>query len=86
MSDAPWYVYLVECSDGTLYTGVAKDVTARVAVHNEGRGAKYTRGRLPVRLVFSEPAISRGAALARELEIKAMPSSSKWRLAGLVKG
>jgi putative endonuclease len=44
-----WYVYIVRCADRTLYTGVAKDVAARVAVHNEGRGAKYTRARRPVR-------------------------------------
>jgi putative endonuclease len=72
-----WYVYIVRCADRTLYTGVAKDVPARVAVHNEGRGAKYTRARLPVRLVYSEEAPDRGAALKREHAIKALPRAAK---------
>lgn len=72
-----WYVYIVRCADRTLYTGVAKDVAARVAAHNAGRGAKYTRARLPVKLVHSEEAPDRGAALRREHAIKSLPRAAK---------
>jgi putative endonuclease len=72
-----WYVYIVRCADRTLYTGVAKDVTARVAAHNSGRGARYTRARLPVKLVHSEPAADRSAALKREHAIKRLSRAAK---------
>lgn len=72
-----WSVYLVECADASLYCGVSTDVEARVATHNEGKGARYTRARLPVQLVFSEAVGDRGDALRRELEIKALPTSRK---------
>jgi predicted GIY-YIG superfamily endonuclease len=64
-----------------LYTGVAKDVGARVAVHNAGRGAKYTRTRLPVKVVYEEPAADRSAALRREHAIKRLPRAAKLELA-----
>ena len=63
-------VYMVRCADGTLYTGFARDPAARVSVHNTGKGAKYTRSRLPVTLVYTEPCESRSAALKRECQIK----------------
>jgi len=66
----PWFLYVAECSDGTLYVGIAKCVEARIACHNSGRGAKYTRTRRPVRLVYSEKLVDVGAALRREREIK----------------
>ena len=72
-----WYVYIVRCADRTLYTGVAKDLAARVGAHNSGRGAKYTRSRLPVKLVYREPATDRGVALRREHEIKRMTRQAK---------
>jgi putative endonuclease len=72
-----WHVYIVRCSDRTLYTGVAKDLAARVAAHNAGRGAKYTRSRRPVRIVYREPAADRGQALKREHEIKRMTRAAK---------
>jgi predicted GIY-YIG superfamily endonuclease len=72
-----WHVYIVRCADRTLYTGVAKDVAARVAAHNARRGAKYTRTRLPVKLVYSEEVADRGAALRREYAIKALPRAAK---------
>lgn len=75
-----WRVYVVECADGSLYTGIARDVTARVAQHNEGAGARYTRSRLPVTLVHVEPAPDRSAALRREYEIKQMPAPRKRQL------
>ena len=80
MRDAPWHVYILECADSTLYTGVARDLTARVARHNAGQGARYTRGRGPVRLVYAEPATDRGAAQRREHAIKRLSAVAKRRL------
>lgn len=71
------FVYMVECSDGSLYTGWTTDVDARVAVHNSGSGAKYTRSRLPVKLVYSEEVEDRSAALKREAAIKKMTRTKK---------
>lgn len=79
--DATWRVYLAECADGTLYCGVATDVARRVAAHNAGKGARYTRGRRPVRLLWSEAQPTRGDALRRELAIKRLPRAAKLRLA-----
>ena len=64
------FVYIVQCTDGTLYTGWAKDVAARVKVHNAGRGARYTRTRRPVRLRYWERHPDRAAAMRRERQIK----------------
>lgn len=64
------YVYIVRCADGTLYTGYARNPAAREKAHNSGRGAKYTSGRRPVRLVYSERFRSIGRALRREHELK----------------
>lgn len=75
-----WHVYIVRCADSTLYTGVARDLPARVAAHNSGRGAKYTRGRGPVELVYRELAADRSAALRRELQIKRMAPEVKRKL------
>ena len=60
-----------------MYTGVAKDLPARIAAHNDGRGAKYTRQRLPVKLVYKEPAADRAAAQRRELQIKRLSRDDK---------
>jgi putative endonuclease len=78
-----WTVYIVRCNDASLYTGVAKDLTRRIEQHNAGTGAKYTRSRLPVTLVYSEEVADRGAALRREIEIKRLPAASKRRLAAI---
>jgi len=75
-----WYVYILRCADQSLYTGVATDLAARVGKHNDGKGAKYTRGRRPVKLVYHEPAANRGAALRREHAIKRMKTVEKRRL------
>lgn len=75
-----WHVYIVRCADGTLYTGVTTDVEMRVAVHNTGRGARYTRSRLPVALVYTERAGARGDALRREHQIKRLTRGRKHRL------
>lgn len=77
-----WFVYIVECRDGSLYTGIAKDVEARIAQHNGGPGgARYTRGRGPVRLIYREAAATRGDATRREAEIKRLPRAAKLALA-----
>ena len=76
----PWCVYMVRCSDGSLYTGSAADVTRRIALHNSGRGAKYTRGRRPVCEVYREPCGDRSAALRREAAIKRMTREQKLAL------
>ena len=79
---AKWSVYILRCADNTLYTGVATDLDARLAVHNAGKGAKYTRGRLPVKLVYREAVRGRSAALKREHAIKRLPRTAKRRLIG----
>lgn len=75
-----WFVYVVRCADRSLYTGVTTDAQARVAEHNRGRGARYTRTRRPVELVYVERAAGRGAALRREHEIKRMSAAGKRRM------
>ena len=75
-----WYVYIVQCVDDSLYTGIATDVERRVAEHNAGQGARYTRGRGPVTLVYHEMVKDRPAALRREYEIKKLRSSAKHNL------
>ncbi len=72
-----WTVYILRCGDGSLYTGIAKDVEGRVKQHSEGQGAAYTRTRLPVELVYRQEGMTRSEALIREAEIKAMPRSKK---------
>lgn len=75
-----WVVYVVECRDGTLYTGVARDLAARLRAHNAGKGARYTRGRRPVALRYWEPHATRGEAQRREAEIRRRPRGWKERL------
>ncbi|MFE8604912.1 GIY-YIG nuclease family protein [Archangium violaceum] len=76
---------MVCCRDGTLYTGATNNLERRVATHNKGRGAAYTRARLPVTLVWSEPAADRGAALRREAALKRLSRTEKLRLVGRVR-
>lgn len=71
------YVYILRCGDGTYYTGSTTDLTRRVAAHNEGRGAKYTRGRRPVQVVYWERADSWSQALRREAAIKRLTRAQK---------
>jgi putative endonuclease len=77
------YVYIVECSDGTLYTGYTTDVDRRVEEHNEGEGAKYTRGRTPVEVVLVEEYETRSDAMSREAEIKSLSREEKEELTNL---
>ena len=74
---ARWFVYVVRCRDGSLYTGISTDVAARVARHNAGLGARYTRARRPVELIYTERKRSRSTALRREAAIKALPRRHK---------
>lgn len=75
-----WWVYLLRCGDGSLYTGSTDDVERRLAVHQSGRGAKYTRSHLPVELVYREAAADRSAALRREAAVKRLSRAEKLRL------
>ena len=77
-----WFVYLLRCGDGTLYTGYTDDVDRRLTVHQSGKGAKYTRSRLPVTLVYREELPDKSAALRREAAIKKLSRSEKLRLIG----
>ncbi|MCF6209658.1 MAG: GIY-YIG nuclease family protein [Gammaproteobacteria bacterium] len=82
MSFANWFVYILRCADGSLYTGVATDLQRRLQEHNDGgaQGARYTRARRPVSLVYSESAESRSAACRREAAIKKLHKTDKERL------
>lgn len=77
-----WAVYVLECGDGSLYTGSSNDVGRRLATHASGKGARYTRSRLPVKLVFAEPVEDRSAALKREAALKKLSRSEKLALIG----
>ncbi len=76
------FVYLLECADGSFYTGYTTDVERRVAEHDAGEGAKYTRGRTPVELVHVEAFDSKSAAMAREYDVKQLSRRRKERLVG----
>lgn len=71
---------MLRCGDGSLYTGITNDLARRVETHQRGKGAAYTRSRLPVRLVFTEPALDRSQALRREAGIKKLQRAEKLRL------
>ena len=75
-----WFVYILRCKDDTLYTGSTTDLARRVKTHNGGKGAKYTRSRLPVELVYSEELPDKSAALRREAAIKKLPREKKLAL------
>ena len=85
MHSTGWSVYILRCSDGSLYTGATNNLEARVARHEAGKGAAYTRSRLPVELVFQEPAEDRSAALRREAALKRLTRAQKLALVGLVR-
>ena len=78
--DSVWYLYILRCGDGTLYTGITTDVEKRFLQHQSGKGAKYTRGRAPLELVYREECGSHSDALKRELAIKALPREEKQKL------
>ena len=75
-----WKLYILRCGDGSLYTGITTDVAKRLEVHRSGKGAKYTRGRGPLELVYVEECGDHSAALKRELEIKKLSREEKMKL------
>jgi len=75
-----WLCYILRCADGTFYCGITNDMDKRLAVHNAGEGAKYTRGRTPVRLAYHESCADKSTALKREMEIKRLPRAKKLAL------
>jgi len=75
-----WSVYILRCSDGTLYTGITNDLNKRIESHANGQGSKYTRSRLPVDLVYDEQAENRSEATQRELEIKKLSRKEKMKM------
>jgi predicted GIY-YIG superfamily endonuclease len=76
----PWLVYILRCSDGSLYTGITNDLPRRLKTHAAGRASRYTRSRLPVTLAYTEPKRSKSSALKREAAIKALRRPGKDRL------
>lgn len=76
----PWTLYILRCADDTLYTGITKDLPARVEAHNAGKGAKYTRGRGPVEVVWSQSGLTQTQARTREYEVKKLSRQDKLKL------
>ena len=74
---ASWFLYLIECADGSIYTGIARDVAARYAAHACGKGARYTRSHPPVRLLASQPHPDRSSALKAEYRVKQLTAAEK---------
>ena len=75
-----WCVYILKCSDGSLYTGITNSLSKRIDIHNSGKGAKYTKSRLPVALVYEEYTHDKSRSLKREIEIKKLTRSKKIEL------
>ena len=75
--ETQWYLYILRCKDNTLYTGITTDVEKRLEAHRSGKGAKYTRGRAPLELVYRETCGSHSDALKREAEIKKLSRQAK---------
>jgi len=79
-SESAWHVYMLRCADESLYTGVTKNLQARLSQHNRGKASRYTRARLPVAIVYAEPADDHGTALRREMQIKKLARAAKEKL------
>ncbi len=78
-----WYVYILKCADATLYTGITTDIKRRLSEHNSGKGAKYTKGRAPMTLIYKEECENRSFASKREIEIKSLSKIQKLDLASI---
>jgi len=76
----PWHIYIIECSDGNLYTGITNNLERRIKAHSSGNGCRFTKYRTPVTLVHSEKAATKSSALKREAQIKRMPRIKKLTL------
>jgi putative endonuclease len=72
-----WFLYILKCRDGTLYTGITNDIQRRLRMHNDGTASRYTRSRLPVKLVYREPCRNRSDALRKEWALKRFPKREK---------
>ena len=81
MADSNWHLYIIECRDGTLYTGITNNLDQRIKDHNRGKGCRYTKYRWPVRLLYSETFPDRGSAMKREAQIQGWGRSKKMLLA-----
>ena len=81
-TEKQWVVYILECKDGTLYTGITDRLQQRLAAHRSGKGAKYTKGRGPLILRYLEDCEDHSSALKREYAIKRLTKSEKWELCG----
>lgn len=81
-----WWVYLLRCGDDSLYCGISNDLPGRLKAHQAGKGARYTRGRLPLQLVWQEPCADRSSALKREHAIKQLKRVDKLRLLAAAQG
>ena len=79
-----WHVYIIKCCDKTLYTGITKDLKRRINEHNDGRGCRYTSGRWPVELIYSEKLSTKSKALSRESQIKKLTRKDKLKLANKI--
>lgn len=78
-----WFLYVIECADGSLYTGIALDPEARYQLHLTGKGARYTRSHPPLRLLMTQPFADRSSALKAEYQFKQLTAAEKWRLVAL---
>jgi putative endonuclease len=86
LADADWQVYIIRCTDDSLYTGITLDIDRRIAQHGSARGAKYFRGKRPRQLVFLEGGHTRSSASRREATIKKLTRAAKLRLIGMAGG
>jgi len=84
MSSEPWFIYIAKCSDNTLYIGISNDVAKRINKHNSGKGAQYTKGRTPIKLLYQEEHLNKSEARKREIQLKGWSRKKKERLMNLV--
>jgi predicted GIY-YIG superfamily endonuclease len=80
-----WFLYILKCRDGTLYTGITNNLSRRISQHNNGSASRYTRSRRPVQCMYHEPCLSRSRALKRELAVKSLPKKEKEKLISKLK-
>lgn len=85
-SNGPWFLYMVECKDGSLYTGITNDIERRLNQHNDGTGARYTRSRRPVKIRYRETCGDRSTALMRECAVRLLSPKEKWALIAKFEG
>ncbi len=85
VQEKPWFVYIVECRDGSFYTGITNDLERRQQEHNEGTASRYTRSRRPVTMRYYEPCDSRSHALIRECSVKLLSRKEKLELVNRIK-